>query len=344
MIIKNYNQFIHPTKINEGLIANALSSIFSIFKDIGKDFKNMFKEDDPNSIKQILLTNLNKAIEKEKATITNLKDDEIGDLMVNLAKGLTNMANSINSSIDNAIGKDKDSGAKEVAKAILLGNKEANWAGIIGLIDPTKSISKIKTNYKYSKAAYDKAMSDAANKTNGGDVLKAKKTAATNFLNEFENDIKNQLDKDFSEEELTKVYNDALKNKPSDIDLNLKQGDEVIYLLKGKSKNDYDDNKKPEEQKNVVGIKKIDSLDGDHYVFKTVDGKTFTKEKSEIIKKTSTTPQENLGTNATKAKEVLGTLKNDEVKMGQIANFAEFLQKNTDTTKIDAVNKIINNT
>ena len=44
-----------------------------------------------------------------------------------------------------------------------------------------------------------------------------------------------------------------------------KEGDEVIHLLKGKTKENYDPKKKPEDQKDVVGVHKISKIEGDKY-------------------------------------------------------------------------------
>jgi hypothetical protein len=44
-----------------------------------------------------------------------------------------------------------------------------------------------------------------------------------------------------------------------------KEGDEVIHLLKGKTKENYDPKKKPEDQKDIVGVHKISKIEGDKY-------------------------------------------------------------------------------
>ena len=52
-----------------------------------------------------------------------------------------------------------------------------------------------------------------------------------------------------------------------------KVGEEVIYLLKDKTKENYDPKKKPEDQKDVVAIRKIEKIEGDNYTLLDDDGK-----------------------------------------------------------------------
>ena len=52
-----------------------------------------------------------------------------------------------------------------------------------------------------------------------------------------------------------------------------KVGEEVIYLLKDKTKENYDPKKKPEDQKDVVAIHKIEKIEGDNYTLLDDDGK-----------------------------------------------------------------------
>jgi hypothetical protein len=63
-------------------------------------------------------------------------------------------------------------------------------------------------------------------------------------------------------------------------------GDEVIYLLKGKTSEMYDKNKKPEDQKAIVGIHKIVELDGDNFTLEDEKGEpTIKKTGKEIMGK-----------------------------------------------------------
>ena len=63
-----------------------------------------------------------------------------------------------------------------------------------------------------------------------------------------------------------------------------KEGDSVIYLLKGKTKDQYKKDKKPEDQKNIVGVNKIVKIEGDKYTLEDKDGKpSIVKDFGEII-------------------------------------------------------------
>lgn len=63
-------------------------------------------------------------------------------------------------------------------------------------------------------------------------------------------------------------------------------GDEVIYLLKDKTPEEYDKTKKPEDQKEVVGVHKIAELDGDNFTLEDEEGKpTIKKTGKEIMGK-----------------------------------------------------------
>lgn len=63
-------------------------------------------------------------------------------------------------------------------------------------------------------------------------------------------------------------------------------GDEVIYLLKDKTPEEYDKTKKPEDQKEVVGVHKIAELDGDNFTLEDEKGEpTIKKTGKEIMGK-----------------------------------------------------------
>jgi hypothetical protein len=63
-------------------------------------------------------------------------------------------------------------------------------------------------------------------------------------------------------------------------------GDQVIYLLKDKTPEQYDKTKKPEDQKDIVGVHKIAELDGDNFTLEDENGKpTIKKTGKEIMGK-----------------------------------------------------------
>jgi hypothetical protein len=358
MQIKKFNEY---EPINEefigGLIKGALGKLFNIFsapfKDLANDFKKLFEEDDPNSVKSIIMTNFNQAVDGAQKEIPKITEDgALTDIMPKMVDSLVQLANGLEKDVIAAFGKDKATPTTAIAKAVILGNKQAKWAGIVGLLDPgsqaaLKYNGGIKTNYKYNKAAYEKTLTDAGSK-GGTNALKSKKDAATKFLDAMQKDIQIQLDKEFTEEEIKTLYDQRIKGKGDEGEMSYDKLKElfdkktpVIYLLKDKKKEEYDPKKKPEEQTNIIGVKPIDTLNDqnkpDSVVFLDKDGKpTIKKSYAEIIG-----PGEADGDNAKKAAEVLGKIKQDEEKMGKVVKFAEFLQDDKNKDKVTEIEKMM---
>lgn len=347
--IRGYKSF---NQVNEefvfsavkGALAKVMQAFSNTFKDFANDFKKEFKPDDPNSIKNIILTNFNQAVDGAQKMLGGNEVDENGvnSLMNTMVDNLVALANGLDKDVDTALGKDKSAGAKAIAKAILLGSKEAQWAGIVGLLDPAKGASGIKTNYKYSKASYEKALTDAGAK-GGTNALKARKDAATKFFDNMQKDIVNQLNKEFSEEEVKKIYNDTMKKAGQGP--GYKEGDQVIYLLKNKTMDDWskltDDQKKNPKEKpasDIVGVKEISKIEGDKITFLDKDGRpTIKKTMDEIISKLEIDQNEE----AKKAAESLGKIKQDPEKMKKVATFSDFLQDEKNKDKVAEIEKIM---
>lgn len=328
----------------KGALGSVMAAFGNTFKDFSNDFKKMFKEDDPNSIKSIIMTNFNQAVDGAQKKLGDKSVDEpsVNGLMDMITTDLAKLADGLDKDLVAALGKDKVSGPKDVAKAILIGNKEAKWAGIVGLLDPSKGKSGLQTNYKYSKVAYEAALTTAA-KASPNDTLKARKDAANKFLDNMQKDIQSQLDKEFSEEEIQKVYDDA-KKKAGQGGTEYVVGDNVIYLLKDKKKEDWD--KLTDDQKKLpndapantlVGVKVINKIEGDNITFLDKDNKPFTKTKDEIISKAEDTRSED----AKKAAESLGKIKNDPDKMKKVATFSDFLQDEKNKDKVAEIEKLM---
>jgi len=355
MEIKKFNEY---EPINEeflaGLIKGALGKVFNLFaapfKDMANDIKKLFKEDDLGTIKDIIMTNFNQAIDSMQKEIPKITDDgAVTDIMPKMVDQLVQLANNIEKDVAQGLGKDKTSAFTNAAKAVILGNKEAKWPGIVGALDPTNTVAlkengNIKINYKFNRAAYDKAVADAGAK--GG--LKAKKDAATKFLDALQKDVSGYIEKELTDDELKDIYNKAGGKKAGEGEMTYDKLKElfdkktpVIYLLKDKKKEEYDDKKKPEEQTNIIGVKPIDTLNDqnkpDSVVFLDKDGKpTIKKSYAEIIG-----PGEADGDNAKKAAEVLGKIKQDEEKMGKVVKFAEFMQDDKNKDKVTEIEKMM---
>lgn len=349
MEVKKFNDY---QRINEefigGIIKGALGKLAGVFsapfKDLANDFKKMFKEDDPDSIKDVLMSNINQAIDAAQKEVNNLQDEtSVIGVMDNMINTIVQLAENIGKDVETAFGKDKSSAIKEIAKALLLGNKAADWVGLVGVLDPQRGILKKDINYKFSKKNYI----DQVNKAKD---LKAKKAVANKFFDDLQKSLQVDVDKNFTEEEIKKAFEEAKKKSgQKDDSMNYDKLKDlfdkktpVIYLLKDKKKSDYDPKKKPEDQANIVGVKTIDSLNDqdrpDSVVLLDKDGNpTIKKGYSEIIG-----PAEAPGENASKAKEVLGKIKQDEGKMGQVVKFAEFIQDEKNKDKVSEIEKILN--
>ena len=348
----------------KGALGKVMAAFSGPFKDFAEDFKKAFKPDDPDSIKGIIMANLKEAIDKASKGLyqndetTKKPIDETGvmgvlDRMVDFLIGLST---GIDKDIDTAVGKDKSAGAKAVAKAIILGSKEAQWVGIVGLIDWEKGVTKKETNYKFSKKNF---LLKLAN-TKGN--LSVKKKTATDFLKSLKEDIEKQLDKEFTDEEVQKVYDESMaraKQGGGESSITFDQYQEffdkkspIIYLLKDKTKEDWDklsdDQKsKPSEKpaSDIVGVKVVDELNKsntnliDAWIVRFIgkDGKKITKFPKEIIGASETTESED----AKKAADSLGKIKADPEKMKKVAMFSDFLQDDKNKDKIAGIVKII---
>ena len=86
-------------------------------------------------------------------------------------------------------------------------------------------------------------------------------------------------------DEITKIIDNKLTAASKAVVINYVVGDSVIYLLKGKTKENYDPKKKPEDQKDIVGVNKIEKIEGDNYTLLDEDGKEIIKTSAELIGK-----------------------------------------------------------
>ncbi len=339
--IKTYQSY-KESSINEefigGLVKGALSKLFQAFsapfKDLVNDIKTMFKEEDPNSVKNIVMTNLNQAIDGAQKSIREIKTEgDVLNIMSQFITSLTELANGIGKDFENAIkDKTKSTGATDVAKAIIMGDEQADWDGIVGLLSDPK--------YLYSKAKYEEGLSKINAQGKGADqVLKMKQNYASKFFDEFQKNITNELNKQLSKDEIEKIYNDSLKkggvsNKYTLEDLQKFKNDEVIvrYKLKG-----YDNNKKPELQENEIGTKKIEEVDANRQkvIFIGKNGIRIEKNFSDILGPENNPQKTNV---AEDLKKELGEIKNDGEKMGMVKDLTDMIK---DPNKVNLVKKFI---
>jgi uncharacterized protein YqeY len=345
--IKTYQSY-KESSINEEFIGSAikgaLSGLFKVFaapfKDLANDIKKSFKDDDPNSIKGIILTNLDQAIDGIQKNLRNknLQEGDITDIMNKLIDSLRELSKGIGKDFSSAIGdKTKSGAASKIARAILLGSKEAGWNGIVGGEGPQAGLLS-NPNYKYSKAKYELALAKASEGKTGDGSLKAKIDTAYRFFDELQKDIITSLDKELTEEEMQKIYNDAKKEvggKETFSYYELKEFFDKKIKVKYKREG-YDDNKNPEEQKEKVGIKLMDSLDDEGKVtFKTEDGGTFVKKYEDILGPAEENIQKDVA-------EKLGKIKADKEKMSNVDKFVDILNDPNKKADLNQITKILN--
>jgi hypothetical protein len=334
--IKDYSSF----KLNEefigSLVTGALSKIFqafsSPFKNIATDIKSSFKDGDPNSIKNIVMGELNKGIDNIQKLMRDKSTDPSG-IMDQFITKVTELANGLDKDFDTAI-KDKKmaSGSKQIAKAILIGNKEANWKGIVGIL--------LDTNYKYSKQKYGEILAKAGGGKTGVDGLNQKQDAAFKFFEEMQKDLEAQISKELTEEEMTKIYDETIKKLGGSIPKytyeQIKEffdkKSKVMYKMEG-----YDDKIDPKNQQDKIGTKLISKLDDQGNVtFQDSDGKEFQKKYIDIIGPAKSDTQ-NVATEITND---LKNIKSDPNKLSVVKDFTTFLSTAT-KDKIAQVEKII---
>ena len=195
--------------------------------------------------------------------------------------------------------------------------------------------------YKYSKLEYGKAIALVAD-------LPGKKSAAIKFLDSMQADIKNQLDKEFSEDEINKIYNDSMK-KAGQSNISFIVGDSVIYKREKFNEEEWkkltpEDKKKLTEgkmkeliDKEMIGLKKVSKIEGDKVSF---EGADFTKDKKDILGKSEFEVRAEGQEDLTKKLGELKTKKPDDIK--KVSSFVDFISKEENKDKIEQIDKILN--
>ena len=153
-------KFSNHQKLNEefigALVKGALGKLFTLFnnafKDLANDFKTGFQEDDPTTIKDIIIKNFDQAVDGAQKEINTLKSDgDILGIMDNMVTNLTQLGNGLAKDVEGALGKEKVKPVESIAKAIILGRKEADFVGIVGVLDPAAGILKKDVNFNQIK-------------------------------------------------------------------------------------------------------------------------------------------------------------------------------------------------
>jgi hypothetical protein len=352
MEVKKFSDF-KDESVNEEflmpIIKGALGKLGNLFagpfKNLIGDIKNMFNPDEPTSIKNIIMSEFNKAVDAAQKSIPTLAgENDVDGVMDTMVNDLVTFSVGLNKDVEGALGKEKAPKFDKVAQAVLLGNKEADWAGIIGLLDPNKAAEGLKKlgqpagrrvdKWKYSNVMFKEAINNAA-KNNTADPKKAKKDAAIKFIDAMQKEVKSQLDKELSNDEIQKIYNQGGSQ--------YKVGDTVTYLLKDKKPewDKLDGNAKKnltaEPAKSLVGTGSIESEKGGNYHIKTPSGKYTDKTANEIVGKGGGEEAQS----ATKLHTVLADMKGDEEKMSAVLKFSEFVKDPNNKTKAEEIIKQI---
>ena len=306
----------------KGNLQNLFASFTKPYLDIINEIKKLIKDNklDPKELKNLIINNFNESIDNIVKEIPKLKGDntegDIKSLVDIFIKKINEITNAIDKDFDENLGKNS-TGAKSIMKCILIGSKDINWSGVVGLlVDP---------DYKYSKTGYENKLSfDTKGKT-GDESVKILKDSAVKFFENLKKDINDNINKKIGDKELEKIYGEPINTT------DYKVGDNVNYKRKA-----YDDERKPEEQKSLIANGIIKKIDGDNYTIYNKVGKIeVEKKKSDILGKVQ------YGQNAQRAAEELGKIKDDEVKMGLVTNFAKFIEDDNNKSKIDKITKII---
>jgi hypothetical protein len=366
MEIEKFSRFKESELIKEEFIIKAIKGALSKlanffaapFKDLAKDFKDMFKEDEPNSLVNVIMTNFNQAIDASQKEINNIQDETaIIGIMDNFCTNLIDLANNIGKDIETALGKGKSKAVVELSKAIILGNKQIDFVGIVGLLDPMKGLTKKDVKYKFSKQFY-------ITELNKGKDLKSKKAIAMKFLDNFQVDLKKRIAVDVTPEEMEELYK-TLKEQTGvkeegkiildwgDVEIELKavEGEKGLYkVLKSGSKvlvveegkdltakisgtakkgqrvkltelskggTPLNIKGKPEYETGALGRIVVNDKEVEEHVFSEGD----------------------TGEGVKKAQEALGKIKNDSDKLGKVAKFAEFIQDEKNKDKVEEIIK-----
>jgi hypothetical protein len=141
--------------------------------------------------------------------------------------------------------------------------------------------------------------------------------------------------------EMQKSLEEGINKKP----VSYQVGDEVIYLLKDKTIQDWekitDEQKKDVKNKpasDIVGVGKIEKIEGDKFIIDYGDDKGLKADKTsdKIISKKEGDSKE-----VQDAKEALSKIKEDPNKMGIVNKLANFLQDDKNKEKWPEIEKIM---
>ena len=124
-----------------------------------------------------------------------------------------------------------------------------------------------------------------------------------------------------------------------------KVGDSVIHLKKDKEKTEWDaltdeEKKDPEGEKakEIVGVHKIEKIEGDNFTFKDSDNNDFIKTKADILGKAEGAQAEGQE-DLTKKLGDMKAKNPDDLK--KVSSYVDFIGKEENKVKVEEIDKII---
>ena len=125
-----------------------------------------------------------------------------------------------------------------------------------------------------------------------------------------------------------------------------KVGDSVIHLKKDKEKSEWDaltdeEKKDPagEKAKEIVGVHKIEKIEGDNFTFKDSDNNDFIKTKADILGKAEGGEKAEGQEDLQKKLGDMKTKKPEDIK--KVSSYVDFISDEKNAAKVEEIEKII---
>jgi hypothetical protein len=351
--MKHIQKFENYSEVNEeflgdllkaakGALKNFVTGVMTPFKAIKDDFKKGLKFE---QLKTKFIQSLDTMLKNATASIQKAKDEneinqmndavikELDDKMAEFDKEIQTIKESRVHKIYEA---DEATGANPNDPTAGGGNKIQN-----ALIAGRVLFSLLKDEYTKRKQEFDKKFAAAKD-------LNAKKQVAITNLKSLIDGYKKKINDPAYIKQATDKYktDNKIANTPAAggaseevlKSYGVKTAEELVKkTVKYKTK-EYDNTKKPEDQEDKIASGDVLEVKGDDITIHNpkTDGK-YTKKLGDLLPGGG----DQGGDNAKKAAEVLGKIKGDEKKMGQVVSFAEFISKPENDAKVGEIEKII---
>jgi hypothetical protein len=320
-------------KAAKGALKNFITGVMTPFKSLKDDFKKGLKYE---QLKTKFIQSLDTMMKNATANIQKAKDEneinqmtdavmkELDDKMAEFDKEIK----SIHESKINKVFEADDATGDPTAGG---GNKIQN-----SLIAGRVLFSMLKDEYTKRKQEFDKKFAAAKD-------LNAKKQVAITNLKSLIDGYKKKINDPALIKQATDKYkadNKIQSTTGGGLSPEILKGygvtkaDELVGKEVRYKTKKFDPSKKPEDQPDNVGKLKVLKVLPDG-LFLDGEKEDFTKPFDQIL------PGEQGGDNAKKVADLLGKIKADDKKMGQVATFAEFISKPENDAKVGEIEKII---